>query len=208
MSIKSKILGFFNRKKPTGSLPVNHVFTFETGEKLYTYRPEDYQKIHSRYYKGVQEATNYIQTFVMTKSDWLTAVDKCIESLEYSLSAKQEKLRTKSITEVLIALSEFKKKASGLKNADQALLEELFCMFYLLDDETSTGYSDKHNKRKIELLEADPLMADFFLTNLKQNLKDYYPISEESIEAVLIAMHNSRSKMYSDFQKKSLQQMQ
>lgn len=201
--IKSKLFP----KKPTGSLPVDHVYTFETGERLYTYKPEDYQKIHSRYYKGVQEASNYIQTFLMTKESWRLSVKKAIENIEFALTAKVEKSRTKALTDVLMMLNDFERKASGLKNADQALAEELFCMFYLIDDERATGYSEKHNARKIDLLQSDPIMADFFLTNLKQNLKDYWPISVESSETVLMEMIRQKQKMYSDLQRTSQAQM-
>lgn len=202
--LKSKLFP----KKPSGSLPVDHVYTFETGERLYTYKAEDYQKIHSRYYKGVQEATNYIKTFMMTKTDWIKSVDKCMEAVEYSLSASNQKTRNKYLTDVLLTLADYKKLAAGLKNADQALLEELFCMFYLIDDEKTTGYSDIHNQRKRELLQSDPIMADFFLTNLKQNLKDFFPISDASIEAVLMDMMKAREKMYLDLQKTSQVQTQ
>jgi hypothetical protein len=51
-------------------------------------------------------------------------------------------------------------------------------------------------------------MADFFLTNLKQNLKDFFPISDASIEAVLMDMMKARQKMYLDLQKISPQQTQ
>lgn len=197
-----------NKKVPGGKLPVEHVYTFETGEKLYTYRPEDYAKIQSRYYKNIQEAVNYIRTFVMTKQQWNESVEKAYELLEQAMVNPHQQKRNALITDVLLMFKEYKRLATGLKNADQTLLESLFCMFYLLDDEITSTYSEKHNARKLELLALDPIMADFFLTNLKENLKDFYPISEASTLIVLQELERQRLKMFSDTLSKLQNSMQ
>ena len=71
--MKEIIKTLWNRIKPgkriKRELPVVHVHTFKTGERLYTYRPEDYGKISSRYYRNIQEATNYLQTFSLAKNE-------------------------------------------------------------------------------------------------------------------------------------------
>ena len=51
------------RKKDSRKIPLIHVHTFKTGEKLYTYSQENYGAIASRYYKAVNIALNYITMY-------------------------------------------------------------------------------------------------------------------------------------------------
>ena len=52
-------------------------------------------------------------------------------------------------------------------------------MFFLLEDERETGYSEVHNKRKLELLNQDTEKRDFFLSSLQQTTNNLLPISRE-----------------------------
>jgi hypothetical protein len=176
------------------------VYTFEDGTKLYTYKAEHYGKISSRHYRNIQEAVNYLMTFYMTKHEWLEAVAKIKDNLKFAIEEVKTAKRIDPLVNSLNILKDFEARAAGLKNANQTLMEYLFCTFYLIDDEKETGYSELHNARKIELLNSDPLMADFFLTNLQQNMKSYWPISEENILNVLGHLISERERIFSHFQ--------
>lgn len=187
------------KRKPKRTLPLDHVYTFEDGTKLYTYKAEHYGKISSRHYRNIQEAVNYLMTFYMTKHEWLEAVAKIEDNLTFAIQEVKTAKRIEPMANSLNILKDFKARAAGLKNANQTLMEYLFCTFYLIDDETETGYSEIHNSRKVELLNSDPLMADFFLTNLQGNMRSYFPISEENTLLVLGNLIAERERIYSSF---------
>jgi hypothetical protein len=188
------------KRSPKRTLPLDHVYTFEDGTKLYTYKAEHYGKISSRHYRNIQEAVNYLMTFYMTKNEWLEAVSKIEDNLTFAIQEAKTAKRIEPMANSLNILKDFKARAAGLKNANQTLMEYLFCTFYLIDDETETGYSELHNSRKIDLLNSDPLMADFFLTNLQENMRSYFPISEENTLIVLGNLIAERERIYSSFQ--------
>ena len=158
--MKEAITEIWNKIKPgkriKRELPVIHVHTFKTGERLYTYRPEDYGKISSRYYRNIQEATNYLQTFSLAKNEWEAAVTGCKNIIADALESTNMQDRTKALLDINSTFDWFLTKVTGLKNANETILELMFCMFFLLDDERETGYSEVHNKRKLELLNQDP----------------------------------------------------
>jgi hypothetical protein len=198
MGLIKHILAYF-RKQPTRTLPVDHVYTFSTGEKLYTYKPEHYGQASSRHYRNIQEAVNYLMTFQMARPEWIAAVQKMRENNQFAITETKQQLRTKALVDNDKILDDFTQRAAGLKNANQTLMQYLFCMFYLLEDEKEMGFSEIHNQRKIELLNEDPLMADFFLSNLTENMKSYFPISEEN---TLLALENlilEKERIYSTF---------
>ena len=194
----TKIKSFFKRRQQ-GELPVDHVYTFQDGTKLYTYKPEHYGKISSRHYRNIQEAVNYLMTFQMARPEWVAAVQKMRANNQYAITETKAPLRTKVLIENDKILDDFEKRAAGLKNANQTMMEYLFCTFYLIDDEKEMGFSEVHNAKKVELLNSDPLMADFFLTNLMENMKSYFPISEENTLNVLADLVVEKERIYSTF---------
>lgn len=195
-----KLFNIFKRKRST--LPIIHVHTFATGEKLYTYRPEDFGKISSRYYRSIQEASNYLNNFLLTKNEWETAVFKLKEIIAQSLDEKKGN-KAQALLDVNSTLDWFIEKMRGSRSANEILLEQMFCMFYLLEDELPTGYSDVHNKRKIELLNTDLEKRDFFLTSLNDICNDLLPMSRKDTLTALINMERWKgARMYLNLQDK------
>lgn len=197
--MKDIIKTLWNRIKPgkriKRELPVVHVHTFKTGERLYTYRPEDYGKISSRYYRNIQEATNYLQTFSLAKNEWEAAVFGCKELITNALESLKQQDRTQALLDINSTFDWFIDKVKGLKNANETILELLFCMFYLIDDEKETGYSEVHNQKKIALLNLDPEMRDFFLSSLQKNTQGLLPISHEDTLTLLLQMEQMKGAM-------------
>jgi len=183
------------KKKVKRELPLVFVYQFKTGESIYTYRPEDYGKISSRYYRGVQEAANYLQTFALTKNEWEQAViklkDMCLASLENA--DKREMI--KAITDVNSTLDWFIAKAAGLKGGGETVLEMLFCMFYVLEEESETGYNEAHNKYKIDLLNNEPEMRDFFLTGLMERMNNLAPTSREDTLGMILELERMKERL-------------
>lgn len=196
MKLMDRLLSLFKRK-PQRQLPLDHVFTFNDGTKLFTYKAEHYGQISSRHYRNIQEAVNYLMTFQMARPEWIAAIGKMDEQLDYAINETKQSPRTKALVECKMIIKDFRDRAAGLKNANQTLLEYLFCTFYLIDDECEMGFSEVHNKRKIELLNEDPLLGDFFLTNLHQNMKSWFPISEESTLDALVQLATEKERIYS-----------
>ena len=194
------IFNIFKKKKKGMSLI--HVHTFATGEKLYTYRPEDFGKISSRYYRSIQEASNYLNNFLLTKNEWESTVFKLKEIIAQSLDEKKGN-KTQALLDINSTMDWFIDKMRGMKSANEILLEQMFCMFYLLEDEVPTGYSDIHNKRKIELLNTDMEKRDFFLTSLNETCSDLLPMSRKDTLTVLLEMERWKgAKMYLNLQDK------
>lgn len=198
--MKEKIINIIRRifgKKLKRELPLMHVHTFSTGERLYTYRQEDYGKISSRYYRNIQEATNYLQTFSLAKNEWETAVKGCKDIITNALESSNVKDRTQALLDINSTFDWFIEKAGGLRNANETILEMMFCMFFILEDEKETGYSEINNKRKLDLLNENPDHRDFFLQNLKQNMKDFLPISRPDTLSLLLQMEQMKGVLTS-----------
>lgn len=183
------------KKRQKRELPLEFVYEFKTGDKIYTYRAEDFGKISSRYYRNVQECSNYLQTFALTKNEWEGAMGTlkgiCLGALESSNKADL----IKAITDVTSTIDWFTAKANGLKGSSEAILEMLFCMFYVLEDERETGYNEAHNKHKIDLLNSEPEMRDFFLTSLLERMNNLQPISRQDTLGLILEMERMRERL-------------
>ncbi len=174
------------KPEPKREFPVIYVYTFQTGERLYTYKPEDYGKIGSRYNRNIQEATNYLQTFALTEKEWKKAVEECKGIARAALHKGGDPVG--ALMDINSTFDWFLSKVDGLKNANETILEFMFCMFYLLEEERATGYNKAYNDKKIALLNTEPEMRDFFLDSLKQNIKNYLPTSKEDSLMLLLEM--------------------
>ena len=150
------------------NLPLELVYTFTTGEKLFTYRSEDVSKISSRYYRAIQECVNYITTFGVTKDQWKSATQLMKDRIE---DAIEKGTHVKCLMDINTSIDYFNKQIEDNRNASQVILEELFCMFFVLEQESETGYQESFNKKKKELLNScDEVQRDFFLQSLKECL--------------------------------------
>jgi hypothetical protein len=187
-----KLINIFKRNKVQRKLSLIHVHTFATGEKLYTYKEEDWGNISSRYYRGMQEYAKYIHSFNLTKNEWESAVDNC---LNICVNAVQKKNNVEDIMQVHNSLLWFKDKMNGIKTANEAELEFIFCMFFVLEDEVETGYSPIHNEKKIELLNQNLELRDFFLQKVKQIAKDLLTRSREDTLKSLILMEQTNEQI-------------
>lgn len=187
-----KLINIFKRNKVQRKLSLIHVHTFATGEKLYTYKEEDWGNISSRYYRGMQEYAKYIHSFNLTKNEWESAVDNC---LNICVNAVQKKNNVEDIMQVHNSLLWFKDKMNGIKTANEAELEFIFCMFFVLEDEVETGYSPIHNEKKIELLNQNLELRDFFLQKVKQIAKDLLQRSREDTLKSLILMEQTNEQI-------------
>ena len=173
-------------------LPLELAYTFKTGEKLFTYREEDLGKISSRYYRQINEAINYIQTFSVTKSQWDSAVEVISERIKDALDGGD---KTKCLLDINSTFDYFNKQMSDNKNATQIMLESLFCMFYLLEDEQEGGYSELHNARKIALLNSeDEYIRDFFLQSLKAVTDSLGITSEQDTLMLLMKLQKEQAE--------------
>jgi len=192
----NRIKNLFKKKDaPKRVLSLIHFYTFPTGEKIYTYNPEDWGKISSRYYRGVQENAKYLHSFNLTPTEWKNAI-KDLKKL--CLDSVKKKNNEEMIMDIHNSLSWFEQKMEGTKTALESELEFIFCMFYLLEDETEIGYSPIHNERKIKLLNDNLEMRDFFLSNLKEQCKDLVQPSREDILKYLILAEKTSKLMNSE----------
>lgn len=177
----NKIRNLF-AKKDKRRIPLTHVHTFKTGEKLYTYSKEYYGSIASRHYYALNEALNYITMYGADKKTVEKFFDTILEKNKQVISGLNILDNALSIN----TLIEFQKSYIFGKTSLQLKYQEmLFCMFYLLEDEIEGGYSDVYNEKKLSLINKDQEMRDVFFSSVQTIAKDLDIILEQNTEQMI-----------------------
>lgn len=183
MGLKTIIKRIFKRKIKR-ELDVVHCYTFGDGVKLYTYKENDYGKIKSRYYDNIQELINNIILFGVGQKE-IESLRTNIVRIHADVLAGKLEIAT-SFNEIVQAVLYVIDNAGYLKNQNQSILEQMFCMFYILEDEIEMGYDVEKNKTKINYLKTIPINdRDFFLNSLERILKNWLPTSKEDTNMLL-----------------------
>jgi len=181
MKFLNKIRNLF-AKKDKRRIPLTHVHTFKTGEKLYTYSKEYYGSIASRHYYALNEALNYITMYGADKKTVEKFFDTILEKNKQVISGLNILDNALSIN----TLIEFQKSYIFGKTSLQLKYQEmLFCMFYLLEDEIEGGYSDVFNEKKLSLINKDQEMRDVFFSSVQTIAKDLDIILEQNTEQMI-----------------------
>lgn len=181
MKFLNKIRNLF-AKKDKRRIPLTHVHTFKTGEKLYTYSKEYYGSIASRHYYALNEALNYITMYGADKKTVEKFFDTILEKNKQVISGINILDNALSIN----TLIEFQKSYIFGKTSLQLKYQEmLFCMFYLLEDEIEGGYSDVFNEKKLSLINKDQEMRDVFFSSVQTIAKDLDIILEQNTEQMI-----------------------
>lgn len=181
MKFLNKIRNLF-AKKDKRRIPLTHVHTFKTGEKLYTYSKEYYGSIASRHYYALNEALNYITMYGADKKTVEKFFDTILEKNKQVISGLNILDNALSIN----TLIEFQKSYIFGKTSLQLKYQEmLFCMFYLLEDEIEGGYSDVYNEKKLSLINKDQEMRDVFFSSVQTIAKDLDIILEQNTEQMI-----------------------
>ena len=181
MKFLNKIRNLF-AKKDKRRIPLTHVHTFKTGEKLYTYSKEYYGSIASRHYYALNEALNYITMYGAAKKTVEKFFDTILEKNKQVISGLNILDNALSIN----TLIEFQKSYIFGKTSLQLKYQEmLFCMFYLLEDEIEGGYSDVFNEKKLSLINKDQEMRDVFFSSVQTIAKDLDIILEQNTEQMI-----------------------
>ena len=181
MKFLNKIRNLF-AKKDKRRIPLTHVHTFKTGEKLYTYSKEYYGSIASRHYYALNEALNYITMYGADKKTVEKFFDTILEKNKQVISGINILDNALSIN----TLIEFQKSyIFGKTSLHLKYQEMLFCMFYLLEDEIEGGYSDVFNEKKLSLINKDQEMRDVFFSSVQTIAKDLDIILEQNTEQMI-----------------------
>ena len=181
MKFLNKIRNLF-AKKDKRLIPLTHVHTFKTGEKLYTYSKEYYGSIASRHYYALNEALNYITMYGADKKTVEKFFDTILDKNKQVISGINILDNALSIN----TLIEFQKSYIFGKTSLQLKYQEmLFCMFYLLEDEIEGGYSDVFNEKKLSLINKDQDMRDVFFSSVQTIAKDLDIILEQNTEQMI-----------------------
>lgn len=181
MKFLNKIRNLF-AKKDKRRIPLTHIHTFKTGEKLYTYSKEYYGSIASRHYYALNEALNYITMYGADKKTVEKFFDTILEKNKQVISGINILDNALSIN----TLIEFQKSyIFGKTSLHLKYQEMLFCMFYLLEDEIEGGYSDVFNEKKLSLINKDQEMRDVFFSSVQTIAKDLDIILEQNTEQMI-----------------------
>jgi hypothetical protein len=187
----------FKKKFDIPEAKLIHVFTFKSGEKLYTYDPKDIGNIHSRYQRNIREAIKYLELFAVTKQTWEVTCQKVDTMIVGAIGAKDVKSKDKALLEINSIFTWFNDKLNGVKTQSDALSEMYFCMFYLLEDEKPFGYNEALNDKKVALLNENLDARSFFLSNLQKNIPYYQNTLASSIQTTLSQLQNLKNMLQS-----------
>lgn len=185
------MIGLFTKRKTVTpladvKLPLTHIHTFKTGERLFTYKPEHYTEIAYRHYEQITELQRYIQTFGMVKSEWEVATKEAQELIKNSLEPKGD--RTSALMELSKIFDHFKAKMENVKGTLEALNEATFCMFFLLEDEPPCTWSPSFNEKKLQLLKEEPEVRAFFFYQLQSFSANFTSTSAEDTALLLMEL--------------------
>ena len=187
----------FKKKFDIPEAKLIHVFTFKSGEKLYTYDPKDIGNIHSRYQRNIREAIKYLELFAVTKETWVVTCEKVNTMILGAVAAKDAKSKDKALLEINSIFTWFSDKLNGVKTQNDALSEMYFCMFYLLEDEKPFGYNEALNDKKIALLNDNLDARDFFLSNLQKNIPHYQSTLASNILQTIKELERTKNTLTS-----------
>lgn len=178
----NKIKNLF-KKKDLHKIPLTHVHTFKSGEKLYTYSNEHYGTIASRYWYAINESLNYITMYGQDEQ----AVKKYFEIVQDNIKNILGGIDIQDSALSINTLTEFQKQYLYDKTSLQLKYQEmLFCMFYLLEDEIEGGYNKALNAKKLELINKDETQRDLFFSSVQTIAKDLDIILEKNTEEMIV----------------------
>ncbi len=152
---------------------LTHVYKFKNGKSIYTYRAEDYGKISSIYYKNIQETLNALMLFNMSAEKWKIGLKKIDELCLEGADAKTSSAKTHNFMAISQIITSFQTALVQLPSLMNSEQEAIFCAFFIMEDEEPFTYNEAKNKEKIELIQSEPLMQDFFFIILAKNLNIY-----------------------------------
>lgn len=187
-----RILNLFKKKK---DISLVHVHTFKNGTKLYTYKKEDWGNISSRYYSAIQSHLAHVEILGQTKAEFTTTIKTLQDYSLSALEAAEFKNYVKFTTDVKAIADMWENKVLNITSVNNSLISEMFCCFFLLEDEAKYGYEEANNARKLALLEREPEMREVFFSQVKATLESWLGTYEQDIHTYLVKLHKEMESM-------------
>jgi hypothetical protein len=163
--------------------------TFENGRTLWTYGENDFLNISSRYYSAIQTEMVHLEVLQQTKKQWQQAKmygeKTCVDIMEQANDARQVIEYASQLKQLFV---NFELAAKAIKSSQQELIEMMFCMFFLLDDEHEFGYNEAKNKEKLDLINTDPVAKELFFSQVQKILQGYIPLSDSITNQFIVTM--------------------
>ena len=164
-------------------LPLIKVYTFKSGEKLFTYRTEDLQHVSYRHYASLTDTQAYLEAFGQLPYEFEIAMKAMRENNMSGIS--DPKKVSNILVENIKYIDHFMQTVKGIRDTNKILEDEMLCMFYVLDDEKECGYSSTINEKKKALFDANPELRAFFLSKLPKSSDFFKIISRKDIRETL-----------------------
>lgn len=163
--------------------------TFENGRTLWTYGENDFLNISSRYYSAIQTEMVHLEVLQQTKKQWTQAKmygeKTCVDIMEQANDPRQVIEYASQLKQLFV---NFELAAKAIKSSQQELIEMMFCMFFLLDDEHEFGYNEAKNKEKLDLINTDPVAKELFFSQVQKILQGYIPLSDSITNQFIVTM--------------------
>lgn len=137
-------------------------FTFPNGRTLWTYGENDFLNISSRYYSAIQTEIKHLEILHQTKAQWQKAIEFANKTCVDILENDNRRDTIEKVTQIKELFSSFDQAIKGINSSTQTIVEMMFCMFYLLDDEHEYGYNEAKNAEKLALINSEPAAKELF----------------------------------------------
>lgn len=166
-----------------------YVYTFKDGTTLWTYPESKLQFVAIAHEQQVSQYRNFLLLLNKNKHEARVLADKTIALLRGILSGGDvAQLATQAITLLEYNLT----LPLNISDAESKLIEALFCMYYITDEENPYTYNEFENEKKIRLINEVPeKRAEFFFAlqksarHLINTFKELDQIYSEGIEQEL-----------------------
>jgi len=169
------------------------VHTFQNGRTLWTYEDNDFLNISSRYYSAIMTEMVHLEILHQTKHQWKTAVkygnETCLDIIEQS---DDRRTVIDKATQLKQLFNNFDLSIQGIQSSSQTLIEMMFCMFFLLDDESEFGYNEAKNKEKLDLINSEPYAKELFFCQVEKILSGYFPISDTTLAEYIVQIQQTK----------------
>lgn len=181
-----------NRRLPKieRKLPLEYVYTFKTGESIYTFSDDDLASMSSRHYEKLKQDIKFLKEYGMTKERKDMYISKLVEIA--SKGVNNEIKQGEALSQILNLVQEFERQYNTEIDIHDQMWLDMYCMFFILDSENELEFSESQNKKKKELLKkATEEERELFFSLVHKRL-GYYKTTlvQDTIDYIVEAQSN------------------
>lgn len=158
--------------KKERKLKLTLFYTFPSGENIYTYDTSDLVHLSGRYIDKVKQDLSFLMEYGASKKQVEVYEEKAYDIICSALNGTRN--QGEALADLKKQFEERKILYKYNKDLNRQLWLDLYCFFFVLDDEDEIAFSPKSNSKKIELLETLPDEEQEFFFRTLEGIMTYY----------------------------------